>query len=261
LTGGIGDFIAIESFMSDTQRNSITQVFLATRAHKSIKAILEAAPIFPNLEKLVSLHDNWQKVFCVVSYDQLKSLSLTERWNIDFSIVPKNIIDYSIWFVFQEIKSGRRKYNPSNLFKHKLADISHFNLPSDYAFIQPYSPNDRQGGNRDFTKSEWNATLFRLKQLGLKGVVVLNSDDYVPNDPNLINLTNKTSVVEAIEIAKQCSEFIGVDSCFAALVCKFLPDSNITIKTVNEHYLLNQMIYCSPKTEFGFVCSDISKKW
>jgi hypothetical protein len=256
-TGGIGDFFAIESFMTNAQRNAIKHVFLATRAQKAIQSILEASPIFPKLQRVTVLHHDWSKIFCVVSYEHLRSLSKSEKWNIDFSIVPNDLIDNSIYYVFNEITSGKRVYNPSAIFDHCFADISRFNLPETYTFIQPYSPNDRQGGRRDFTDEDWKITLKKLESAEKKGVVVVNSDDEVPTSPYLINLSNQTSVIEAIEIAKKCDSFIGVDSCFAGLVSKFLPASSMIIKTVNQHYLNYLKVYCSPHTTFDFVHSNI----
>lgn len=261
-TGGIGDFFAIESFMTTPQREGVKFVFLATRAAKAIKSIIEAAPIFPNLLNVTILHDDWSTVFCTFSLEHLKALSGMHKWHIDFSQIPPEVADYSIFYVFDEITKGRRHYNHSNIIAHPLADISKFSLPDRFTFLQPYSPNDSQGGKRDFSDAEWSATLRRLRSTDQKGVVVVNSSShYVPNDPSIIDLSNRTTICEGIEIAKGCNEFIGVDSCFAAIVTKFLPNESITIKSVNEHYTNYLKVYCSPKTEFGFVCSDISKKW
>jgi hypothetical protein len=257
-TGGIGDFIAIESYMSVIEHNSVRNVYLATRAAKSIKLILESAPIFPKLENIITLQEDWSDVFCVYHLDHLRSEAAKRGWHL--GQIPNDIIDYSIWHVFNQIKNGLRVFHPSYLFIHCLADLSQFKLPMEYAFIQPYSPNDRQDGRRDFSREEWDKTLQHLRDKNRTGVVILNSNDYVPDDPMLINLANKTTITQALEIAKRSQEYIGVDSCFAALVTKFLPNDKIIIKTVNDHYKNHLGIYCAPKQDFNFICKHVTEK-
>jgi hypothetical protein len=259
-TGGIGDFIAIESFLNPQEIHSIRRVYLATRAAGAIQALLQKVPIFPAMTEIISLHDDWSHVFCVVTLEDFFNASQTHGWDVNLGSIPKGIVDYSIAHVFPQIMNGYRKFNRCHILDHHLADISKFELPKNYAFVQPYSPNDRQGGNRDYTDHEWKSTLEFLRKKELKGVVVLNSNDYIPDDSSIINLANKTNIAEAMEIAKHCHTYIGVDSCFAALVTKFLSDDRLFIKSVNDHYLNNFSIYAAPHVRSEFVCRDLSQK-
>src|SRR5258708_7722521 len=48
-TFSIGDFFALESFLSDEQRNAVHTVLYAMQKHQQIKQLIEALPNFPNL--------------------------------------------------------------------------------------------------------------------------------------------------------------------------------------------------------------------
>ncbi len=96
LTGGIGDFIAVDSFLSTEQKNSINTLYLATRAYAGISSI--AKNIYPNLKDIIVLNTDWSKIFCAFSLGHLKNVSKEQNWKIDFSILPSSILDLSILY-------------------------------------------------------------------------------------------------------------------------------------------------------------------
>lgn len=258
-TGGVGDFIAVESFISDVERNLVGQVFLATRAHREIRSLIERGAVFPSAPRIVSLHDDWSDVFCTYSWDHFKTLVTQEGWDVNVATVPP-LLDYSIVYAFDQIASGKRTYRFSNLLSRRLADVSGFGLPEDYAVIHPYSSNDRRGGSRDCTPGEWDAIIDHLRRSRRVGVVLLNSEDYVPDDPYLVNLANKTTIAESVEVVKGCREFIGVDSCFSVVAARMLPEERLTIRSTHAHYKQYLPIYCAPKTRFDFVVGDVRSR-
>jgi hypothetical protein len=258
ITGGIGDYISVECFMTEKERLQVQNFYLATRASKGIENVIRAAPLYPNLKNVNVIFDDWSQFFCFLSKEDIRSKNSQMNLGIDEVTLNIPMADFSITQIFPQIKSGQRVYNGSSLMRHTFADISKFDLPERYAFVQPYSPNDRQGGGRDFGQSDWDNTLTILQRSNLKGVVVVNGNDPVPDSDLLVNLSNMTSFAEGVEILKGADKFIGVDSCFAALACKFMPEKNLKIRTINNHYQENLLIYCAPYTSFGFVSGKIT---
>ena len=66
-------------------------------------------------------------------------------------------------------------------------------------------------------------------------------------DVNIINLScNKLSIIDCIELTKQCNYFFGIDSVFSVIASKILPNNNIYIKCNHNHGYTNKDIYWHP---------------
>jgi hypothetical protein len=262
ITAGLGDFVVLDAFMTNEEKRNVNEIYFASRARYAIETLIDAAPIFPNLQKKVIIWDEWgntsdpDKIFAIVSKEQLASYNNSHNWGLDLNIL-NDVVDRSIYCVFPEILKGDRKLNQSSLLKLKLANIEKFNLPENYGIINPYSPSDRQNGKRDFTQAEWMVALQYLEKNKQYAAVINCSDDYIPNHELLINLNYLTTPPEAVEVCKKGKFYIGLDSWIPALMTKFLEEKNLFIKTNNEHYIRYLPIYCAPYTNFYFVYQSI----
>lgn len=259
ITGGIGDFLTIESFMNDAQRIAIDSIFYATRAQKPIQEIISVLPNFPNLKNHTVLWDDFSKKFAFDSKNDVvqavifKNMKMAEptarskisRWN---QLLAK-VADYSISKIFIEIPN-LRPYNNSSFLKYNLANISKFNLPKEYYVICPFSPNDRRNPAREFNHMDWKGLLQILGDF--PGVVLNNANDPIPNN-NLINLSNQTTFLESIEILKKAKGYFGIDSSLSVLAAKLFDSPNLIIKSQNGHCYANKHIYYAPHKKFKFL--------
>lgn len=281
-TGGIGDFITIESFLNEEERNGLETIFYATRAHETIKEIISVLPNYPNLKNHIVLWDDFSRIFAFHNKEEVfrnlarrNSNSTTSavdkakmaRW----SQLLKKVEDMSISRIFAQIPQ-RRPYNNSSFLKYCLKDISEFILPghkqfdtklleqneNKYFVICPYSPNDRRNANRDFNESDWQTVIKILKSKKMFGVVLNIGNDTVPNDSILINLSNKTNFIQSIEILKKASGYIGIDSSISVLATKLFNLPNLLVKSQNQHCYINKKVYYAPKDKFDFLVKNLS---
>jgi len=252
ISGGIGDFIAFEPFITLAEKNQCSEIVYAARGAYGIKQIVEHYNVFPNLKKSTTIFNDWTKLFSIRSIEHL----IAENDHLKLGLNLENIRecrDFSIAHIFGQIASGQRKLAETDLFHMPNKNVTIPELPQDFGVINPYSPNMTHGGLRGFSKKEWSNVLNNVKTLAIPFVVINYSNDYIPESQLLINLNCKTTMPQAIEIAKKASWYIGVDSWLSTFMPKILPPERMVIKTINYHFVQNIAIYMSPHIEFGSV--------
>ena len=250
ITGGIGDFICVESHMSPAEKASVNKVYLATRAEEGIRNLLDSYPIFPNLTGVITVWTDWSEIFGFVHHEQMRDFLAGRQ----VELPPMETVDYSIFRVFPQIAYGERRYHGSSLLRSSKAElIQDFGLPDVYCVINPYSPNDRQNGVRDFTSREWESVLKLLSRSKRIGVVVNHGDDLIPQHEMLRDLSLRTTLTQAVEVIKKARWFIGIDSFVPALAAQFMPPEHMVVKTRNAHYISYLPIYLAPHRHFDFV--------
>lgn len=254
ISGSIGDVIALESFFTDEERSLVNKVFYATQKKKEIELILKSLPNFSAVQDHISVWDDFSNLWCFFSKEEcINKLRMSNK------IAPPELIraeDFSIFNKFNQIINGSISYNQSSLINYNLADISNFVLPENYITICPYSTDKRMIG-RDFNKNDWEESINWLKKLGLQGVVLNCGQDWVPESDAVINLANKTTITEAIEILKKSSGYIGIDSSLSVLAAKLFNTEFLQIKSVNDHCYKYAKCYYSPHNNFPFLTRSI----
>lgn len=250
ITGGIGDFITLECYLSKI-KESLTTVYYATRASKGIIELFNAlADSYPALREHIILWDDFSEVFCFVRKSECtKALEgfLPNNWS--------SVSDWSIDSKFKEIDAGYHHCETSSLLNAKLADISNFDLPSKYLVIVPESENDLRMKYRHISEDEWASILSYLHSNNLQGVLV--NDSAINGPQRLINLTGETSLCESIEILKNASGYIGIDSCLSVLAAKLF-NEHLFVKSQHSHLMRWKHIYYAPKKEFDFIVQDFT---
>lgn len=249
-TGGIGDFIILESYMEPSRKAAVKTITLATRAAKGIEDLISSCPpMFPNLKAVSTLKADWENKFCFISkQDTLETLGVPK--------LLEDAQDWSILHMFPLIRRGVLNFHKSSLIASKVADLSHLKLPASYLACNPYSPNDRRL-DRDYNQGDWKATLTHANLLGIPVVVINVSDDFIPDDPRIINLNRQTSLAESIEIVKNSTCFWGIDSCLSIAATQSLTAEKIRIKSKNPHLYNYQDIYYSPHRNIKFILESL----
>lgn len=248
ITGGIGDFLAVESHLPQIVRDRFQHILLATRAQEGIKELLANHPTYSKC-KVSVVYDDWSRFFCFLSKEDAANHVLRTP---DFD----RSIDLSISKIFPLCRN-KFPYIGSGFLQQRLIDIEPFHLPTRYFVICPYSVNDRHYGKRDFNYSDWENCLKFLNSIDCIGVVLNVGNDYVPENGKILNLSNKTTITEAIEITKCARGYIGVDSCLSVIAAKTLKD--IYVKSINSHLDRNKSIYYAPRNDLDFIHPDLSQ--
>jgi ADP-heptose:LPS heptosyltransferase len=256
LTGGVGDVLAVESLMTDNERQEINCIYYATRAYKPCMDLFENLPSFPELKKQTIIWKDFSRIFAFHNKKHLEDKLCAYQPNALQEIAMKlmePIEDYSIQKIFYE----NRPYTYSSFIKHTIANIKKFSLPANYYCICPYSSNDKRDIRRDYDHFDWGQTLKILKERNVFGVVINVGDESIPIDPSIINLSNKTLIREAIEIIKHAKGYIGIDTAFSVIAAKIFKPENIIVKCVNEHCFKWAHIYFKPLTTFEFLKAKV----
>lgn len=289
-TGGIGDVLAIESFLSNEQRQKLEGIYYATRAHKVIREIFNALPNYPNLKRHVILWDDFSHRFAFHNKNELieqinPHKGNTEAdWNLRISRYQRwqklleGVGDYSIAMLFPQCNPFFRPYNGSSPLIHEVANISRFCLPDQddflekekdrvahlmtlgeipkplsYIIVCPYTINDRRDSGRDFTAHDWEFLTNYLTKRKCFAVILNIGDDPIPEHPLIINLANQTSFLESIEVLKRAKGYIGIDSSLSVLAAKLFNHPDLMIKSNNNHCYMWAGVYYTPHIESPFL--------
>lgn len=235
LTGGIGDIITIESFLTDEERRTVTSFYYATRAYETSKSLFNAIPNFPNLKNHIALSIS-DKIY----YSK-------EQVEYEFCGIL-NAKDGSISSIFNE----NRKYNGSSFLKYKLTTINPPKKP--YLVICPIS-SSKGYKNRNFNSEDWFACIKILEKHDLLGVVLYYGEGSVPCHEKIVNLQNKTNILQSIEYIKASIGYIGIDSCLSVIAAKL--KILLCIKSNSDHCWLYKDRYYAPRSDYFFLKNQI----
>ena len=248
LACGIGDFVALECYLSMKETFAVKSIYWATRAKDSIMPLIPY--VFPNVTEHITVKDDWgdalEKNFCIECKEDLKNNTL------------QDVEDYSVSVIFNQILNKQRSYQSSSIIKRKLCDISHFNLPDRYFLVHPYSDNARTPA-RDLTKEEWIHITNSLSVYDMPIVVINKGKEALEFSPNVIDLSNKTNLMEAIEIAKGSAGFYGASSAFSVVCSKVLPHWKMYVKGHNFLKDIFWHFYYAPLETNSFISDSLIK--
>jgi hypothetical protein len=254
LTGGLGDILALESHIPEDQRRTLTTIFYATSKKEYIESFFRSLPNYANLKNHIVVWDDFSRFWCFYSKEEC-----IRKLNESRKMPPTNFIrcrDFSINKVFNPIKQGTYPFVGSSILRHKVADVERFGLPNNYITLCPYS-TDKRVWERDFSLADWEESLKIIRSRNARGVVLNSGNDHVPDIPEIINLSNRTSLPEAVEVMKKATGYIGIDSSLSVLATQLFSQQNLWVKSLNGHLYSNATVYYAPHKDFGFVSRSI----
>lgn len=250
LSGSIGDVLALECFLTDADRQSLSVLYYATQKYAEIERLFRAVPSFPNLRDHHVAWSDFTHFWCFFSKEDCVTFLRSSRRDIHPALAQAR--DFSITAQFPRVHSGQLRYNGSSFVRHAVADLGRFVLPEAYAVVCPYS-TDKRITQRDFDAQDWEHCVRYLRHFGLKGVVLNTGTDPVPADESLLDWSNATTIAEAVEITKGARAYVGIDSSMSVLAPKVMPPDRLVVKSVNGHCYENAACYYAPLREFPFL--------
>lgn len=266
LLNGIGDFIMLDYHYDLTKYKYI---YVITNNSEATVHTIKNIDTFKN--DYIIEYDT-QKAYNIsnfLSYERLMNSNLISP---ELKQELQCADSYSVFNIFPKMSlvskhdlQYRLKYNCrcdnhridcySNILNTKF-NIKSRELPPKYIIIAPYTTNlpfgcyvcgighqticPKTKNGRQFNDLDWENTLHLLNDIfSLPGVVLGTTkvqEKFLTK--NIIDLTNKTSIIESFEIVKNAYGYIGIDTCFAVLSTKCLK-YNI-IKSVNKFEWIGQ---------------------
>lgn len=249
-TGGLGDFIGAECFMTELEKDSVTTVLWATRNREEIRSVIDLKTIFPNMIKERILFDDfcnerptrdWQPGDQFMNIGRKHELNLKCNLNLTQEELD-SISDHSLDATLEGIFNRSRSWQTS-----RIADKLHYPLPNfltfpeKYVVIHPWSDSEING--REFDNQDWNNIFQFLEDRQLIGIVVNQSEKYAPVHPRLIDLTNRTSLKETFGIIKGATYCILCASSLACYATKIFPKGKIWLKGGWPHMFTDWATY------------------
>jgi hypothetical protein len=213
---GAGDFIAIESFLTDEEKQGITEFYLFTRAASVIKELISFHPIWKDCKINIPYTQEQIRALDTYSFFDIKHLKAKTRksWpELD------SVIDYSGEVLYPQILSGSRKFNKSEF------EIDA--IPCEVVLDAESNNDDRMiPKGRNLTSAELGKVNHMFPDLQITHVGL-----------------GLTELKEALGLVKGCQHFIGVDSMLACWAARQDTIQTINVKTINHIYVKWLPIY------------------
>ena len=252
ITGGIGDYIAIDPFC--IRENKIAQIFLATRSHREIQSLINK--LYPNINCFNLVNNFPNDLYCFQSLEHLIDVSSMKRISLPKSI--NRTIDYSINKIFPMIHNNSLTYKKSKILTEHLCSLSHLELPAKYITIAGSSNRDVRHANngRNLTQEEY----LQIANIPEIEKVCVFCQCNKPAE-GIIHLKN-TTVLESIEIVKRGCGYIGIDSWISVIGSWLFNKKNFVVKCINDHGINNVCCYWPFQADKNFIKNTIrSEDW
>ena len=244
---GIGDFLTLDSFMPDFFYSKIKKIFLFTSINKTFEKLIKSNKNYSNIE-IIFADNQYDKGEIYKIDDYIESFCINKEINIDKCFQD----DLLIWKTpFIEVI----KPKISSFFTEKLCQVNYDFIKKDFCVILPITKNTRD--RRFLTPRDWEEIMKILKYKKLLGVVLGKNKSKIPKARNIIDLTGKTTITEALEITKKAKCYIGIDSFLSTLAMQTFPEENIYIKSKEDHLFENIKFFSPFKNGTNFISSEI----
>lgn len=248
ITGGIGDFIALEPYIL-SNRTGISQIYLATRGSEEITEIIRKAYAEITVKNIVPVFPRHKYSF--ISYEDCFSYMREKKLRIpaDFTTCQ----DCSILKIFPQIEKKSLDYMPSRLLHNQFVNTKNFNLPEKYVAMVSASLRDATHASRG--RNLFPHEIANLREKIKMPIVCVYCECKQPH-PDIIHLP-KTTIFESIEIVKGAHGYVGIDSWLSVIAGWVFKENRIAVKCINEHGIRNKNCYWPKLTTSSFLYENL----
>ena len=256
--GGVGDILAMLCFLTEKEMQNVEEIYFCTPYTMNIIGPL-LPYCFPNFKQCCDLTENRPPIG--YPHNLIDAAIRTPHF-----LHPVNdffcLTDYS-WMDNwdRDVFLGPRTYRPPSITKLGLPSVSSFSLPRRFVVINPCSTTRGKNKNsdRDLVEADWDALVGSLERSNVHGVVLNWGEEKVPEHSSLIDLTNKTNVIQAVEITKRAIGFAGCASWVSVLASKIFPSNKLVVKSAHLRRLaVFSHFYYSPLVGSDFLVQKFS---
>jgi hypothetical protein len=239
-TGGLGDVLALESFFPERVRAALSGLTLACPAAPAVADLFGALPNYPRLKGCTILPTGSAVYYEKAGVEKAHGKVMAEDWSIATRFPTLRGEDYT----------------GSSFLAHRLCQSRSIGQP--YVVVVPHSRWGRWA-DRSFDAADWQACLDYLAEYELLGVILHEGPEVVEPHPRLLDLTNQTSVTEAVEILKGAEGYLGIDTWLSVLAAKLFAPGRLAVKSVWGHCYEWQHLYFAPCREFPFLKRSLAQ--
>lgn len=226
--GGLGDLIALDSAIDLETKRNIKKIIILNKSESDV--------YYKNRLELLRInnHYNSNVEFCPIYikfekqkyYGQFTNYPvyfLTKKIKKELGVEGKKTLfcfrfwkKYFLNKLYKEDNTEIRKKN-SYYYSETLENIEKFGLPNNYWVIVGWS-RDNRPNYFNFKYDEWIEIKTLLEKNKVFGVLLNKGErDKIPNCKYFINLIGQTNYLEALEITKKASGYIGINGSLSIL--------------------------------------------
>jgi hypothetical protein len=224
---GIGDFFAIDSFLTNQEKHDITEIYWGCRAGHFLKPLLENNDFYPNLNKQ----------FLIPSKDGKELNTLTSpiypNWHFPPNM-PSKIndaynffgIDYSDVVPMQTLEimqSDQRVFNECSFLK-KAFTVNN----EKYILVHAATSFSREHDDFKKIQDDWWQSIEDLSVRKKMPVIIISDVAFIPALTNYQLYVNASPNI-LVSLIIDCEYFIGVDSFGSVLASRCIPPEKIKI--------------------------------
>lgn len=281
INGAIGDFLLFDSLLTNQIRKRIKKIIIWNPFH----------PINPKgklIEKMIKSNFDYnpKTEIKIISYPKLNG-GINPANNLRFShdmtwlnstlnsIIKSEKLDHSKTFIqhrmfLESTKNYKSLDNFKKIVNNSEAESSYITrrltnsifkhdfMREKYCVIVPYTSPERT-----FKPWDLSQTLKILDEVLKMPGIVLTGHKIKIDNKNIINLAQKTTINESIEITKNAAAYIGVDSFLSIIATECIPENYLAVKAeffgINHPYFYNKIKYIK-KIMYPFINCDRFKK-
>ena len=216
-SGQIGSFIAFDSFLTDFEKENLKKIIIHNNSNFEfqIKDNNNSLQILNLLKNNKYYNQNIKFIECKTNNQEIEK-HLENHKIVYTRQFRKNYYNYS-WHLHENINIKN-----SSFVKNENADIKKFCLPEKYCVIVGWSKRKE----KKLTAKDWKELIKILENKKTQGFILNNfhrEDVKIPKHELLIDMTEKTSLLESIEITKNASLYLGINGCLSIIAMQKYP--------------------------------------
>lgn len=239
ISTGIGDMMALDAVMSPEEKESITEMYWASRFGPTLIPLFENNPEYPNLVKHHKIsEEEGKKAMATLDSVAIPFWHFRPDFHPNFEVGLKlfgieneeiQVIDVMERFrhVTNDVRSGVSNkefyYGSSFIRNAKKPDIENYIL-----FHYPTSTRPRSDIS-SIVESDWNFVEELSQRTGCKVIVI--SDCVIDVPLSNFELLVNSDIRYIIDLVSYCDYYVGCDSFCGILSTKRLPKEKIYMKT------------------------------
>lgn len=256
LTGGIGDIFAVEAMMSDQLRGDLTSIYYATPVQKAVMPLFKLLPNFPNLRNHIVLWDDFSYYQALLSKGALTQLKNTKQpgWERLLPDRWSTVLDFSITNMFN---SPTSRSGESSFMQHRLCNVDHFDLPSEFVVVVSSTSRDKSLPRRELSVREWQRLVCYLEDIGMPAVILNGPGVPKCSTEGFLDLSGDTSLAESIEVLKLAKGYIGVDSCLSVMAAILFDPPWLWVRGRSKNLNACKHFYYFKKRRFHFFVPEL----
>lgn len=231
--------MAIDSLLTQEERNNISEIYWACRFGKDIIPLLENNPYYPNLKNQYTIDDN-----VGINAMRMCDSKAVNFWHFRPDFHHNYNIGLQLFGLENErdtiyaidgagMLNGSRVFtNSSFLDNAKVSDVLWDDigvLPNEYILVHYPTSTRPRTDIAQIDDKDWKFIEQLSKDTELKIVIVTDTEINI-QIPNSIILI-KPNILSVIALTKFAKYYAGCDSFISILSSKILPTDNIFIKS------------------------------